>query len=199
MALNAAESADLLLVSVARVSTFFSLMLQAGIWEILRTNHHVWAIITLLSWNQHCNESINLASKLCSLLQRMFTFFPSSNSAPQTSKMIVTKSGLFEWESEITQLLEIHKTSTKNGLSTQNESQFQLLFARWRAKRCIVNFSLEFFIVLRPDPNFWDSSHHQIFNFGIWITGKSESIFLTLSFYANLSTNPCICHQNLAF
>ena len=118
--------------------------------------------------------------------------------APQV-KMIVTKSGLFEWESEITQLLEIHKTSTKNGLSTQNESQFQLLFARWRAKRCIVNFSLEIFLSVETRSQFFGTSHHQIFNLVIQDTGKSESIFFTLSFYANLSTNPCIFHQNLAF
>ena len=126
----------------------------------LRTNHHVWAIITLLSWNQHCNASINLVSKLCSLLRRMFqqigqefckiktssknvrqangaradcpeifrvrrrrrleapgplvlvlgicsAFYSSGTVKNQKSKMIVTKSRLFEWESKITRVLEI--------------------------------------------------------------------------------------------
>ena len=47
-------------------------------------------------------------------------------------------------------------------------------------------------IVLRPDPNFWDSSHHRIFDFGIRITGESESIFQFWDFLR-------IFQQNLAF
>ena len=133
MALNAAESADLLLVSVARVSTFFLRCCKPADERFLRTNDHAWATITLLSWNQHCNESINLASKFCSLLRRMFTFFPSSNwywfcsafysSGTVTldkSKIIVTKSGLFEWKSEITRVLEIPWTDTKKTLSASS-------------------------------------------------------------------------------
>ena len=121
---------NLLLVSVARVSTFFLWGCKLADERFLLTNHHVWVIITLLSWNQHCNESINLASKFCSPLRRMFTFFPSSNrylfcsafysSGTVTldkSKIIVTKSGLFEWKSEITQVLEIPWTDTKKTLS----------------------------------------------------------------------------------
>ena len=46
--------------------------------------------------------------------------------------------------------------------------------------------------MLRPDPNFWDSSHHRIFDFGIWITGESESIFQFWDFLR-------IFQQNLAF
>ena len=44
-------------------------------------------------------------------------------------------------------------------------------------------------IVLRPNPNFRDSSLHQIFNFGIRISGKSESIFQFWDFCESFNKN----------
>ena len=46
-----------------------------------------------------------------------------------------------------------------------------------------------FVLVLRPNPNFRDSSLHRIFNFGIRISGKSESIFQFWDFCESFNKN----------
>ena len=43
--------------------------------------------------------------------------------------------------------------------------------------------------MLRPNPNFRDSSLHRIFNFGIWISGKSESIYQFWDFCESFNKN----------
>ena len=43
--------------------------------------------------------------------------------------------------------------------------------------------------MLRPNPNFRDSSLHRIFNFGIRISGKSESIFQFWDFCESFNKN----------
>ena len=48
---------------------------------------------------------------------------------------------------------------------------------------------LKLVIVLRPNPNFRDSSLHRIFNFGIRISGKSESIFQFWDFCESFNKN----------
>ena len=44
-------------------------------------------------------------------------------------------------------------------------------------------------LVLRPNPNFRDSSLYRIFNFGIRISGKSESIFQFWDFCESFNKN----------
>ena len=97
-------TANLLLVSVARVSTLFL---------------------------RGCEMAEGRTSSIfCSHLRVMFTFLLSSNwylfcsycysSGTVTSDksiIIMTKSGLFEWKSEITRVLEIPWTDTKKTLS----------------------------------------------------------------------------------
>ena len=53
--------------------------------------------------------------------------------------------------------------------------------------------------MLRPNPNFRDSSLHRIFNFGIRISGKSESIFQFWDFCESSNKNLAFFNKTLHF